>query len=812
MEESTIPFRPVEIQLGAESYYVAPEKSVTVPFAIINHTEAEDYFEISLQGIPTSWILLDMPVIHLGSKERRQSSLVIQAPSNSPLSEGVYPVTLVAIAQTNPEIKSEVRFELNVGAYEPALPVEQDKTPKDGNRIGLSANTLQFTVGPGENLTVPVWIANQGAFADTFYITLEGIPANWVVSSLPTVRLLPGENREVGIVIRPPLIPSSRAGRHAFIIRANSQTFPGQTAEIAATMTIAAFSQFTTDLTPRRMDAGQTARLRIFNLGNIQETFSVRWRNIQDDLEFLPSRSGAIQVAPGESAVVDFAVSPRNPNWVGGTTFLSYSLIVQSTEGETQTHTGEIINRSLIPVWVLPALLLFCMTAVCGVGFLWNWNQTRLTRATQTAQVSIALVSAQTATAAQMAVLSATGAAVTQTAEVHAATVTQEVVDALTAGAPTATLAPTATALPTDTPAPTFTQAIATFTRIPPSSTPTLRSQTSAPLIQTQTNTPVPPTPTRTFTPVPPMPTSTPIPPTSTATPVPPTATFTLPAPTNTATLLALPVTGQQLITFASDQVGRPQLYVLNTAQNTIQRLSNDPGADTQPAYSPDGKRIAFTSTRDGNKEIYLMNADGTNPVNLTQDPAQDSYPAWSPDGNQIAFTSDRDGNNDIFIMNVDGTNPQNLTQDPANDYKPAWYETGKSAKSTSSILFTSDRDKNLEIYSMQADGSGVTNLTQNPADDSLPAVPFQGGKIAFVSNRAGNNDIYGMNEDGSKQTAITQDPANDTMPVWSPDGKWVAFSSDRTGHQDIYLVQADGKHLTPVTQGPNDQLSPAWK
>ena len=60
-----------------------------------------------------------------------------------------------------------------------------------------------------------------------------------------------------------------------------------------------------------------------------------------------------------------------------------------------------------------------------------------------------------------------------------------------------------------------------------------------------------------------------------------------------------------------------------------VRRLTDSPGLDEGPEFSPDGTKIAFSSARDGQQEIYVMNADGSNPRELTDNPARDESPDW---------------------------------------------------------------------------------------------------------------------------------------------------------------------------------------
>ena len=152
-------------------------------------------------------------------------------------------------------------------------------------------------------------------------------------------------------------------------------------------------------------------------------------------------------------------------------------------------------------------------------------------------------------------------------------------------------------------------------------------------------------------------------------------------------------------------------------------QLTDHRATDSNPNWSPvidptpiAAGRIAFGSDRDGNEEIYLMNADGSGLIRLTDDPGRDGNPSWSPDGERIAFHSNRDGNWNVYVMNADGSGVTRLTDNSAGGSSPSWSPDGGR------IAFESDRDGgNWETYVMNADGSGVTPAHRQPRDRLVP-------------------------------------------------------------------------------------------
>ena len=231
--------------------------------------------------------------------------------------------------------------------------------------------------------------------------------------------------------------------------------------------------------------------------------------------------------------------------------------------------------------------------------------------------------------------------------------------------------------------------------------------------------------------------------------------------------------------------------------------------------------KIAFESNRDG--AIYVMNADGSNPTRLTDSNfVREINPAWSPDGTKIAFCSDKDGEVRIFVKDVyDAKPPTPLTNNLYEELEPAWSPDGTK------IAFTCARGViwpygTEDICVMYADGDAggtkpPTLLTNGPAhkqtinpmwENRDPTWSPDGTKIAFSSDRDGNREIYVMGADGSNPTRLTNNLYDDYVPAWSPDGTKIAFTSSG----GIYVMNPDGSEQTRLTYNLETSGSdPAW-
>jgi len=258
-------------------------------------------------------------------------------------------------------------------------------------------------------------------------------------------------------------------------------------------------------------------------------------------------------------------------------------------------------------------------------------------------------------------------------------------------------------------------------------------------------------------------------------------------------------------------------IWVMSADGTRQVQLTSGAAADTQPAWSPDGSRIAFARSPGGCcSDIYVMDADGTNVTQVTTGPDPDNAPTWSPDGTQLAFHSLRGANYDVYKVNVNGTGETRLTTDSAFDWEPDWSPDGTK------IAFASTRSGGRDdVYTMSTTGTGVTRLTAHPATDTSPAWSPDGSRLAYQSSRSGNMDVYTMaSADGSGRVQVTSGPNGEGGATWAPDGTQLAFYDsvildpnvpEPPVENDVYRVNADGTQRARVTTATTHDTAPDW-
>src|SRR6185503_12451558 len=124
---------------------------------------------------------------------------------------------------------------------------------------------------------------------------------------------------------------------------------------------------------------------------------------------------------------------------------------------------------------------------------------------------------------------------------------------------------------------------------------------------------------------------------------------------------------------------GNSEIYVMNADGSNAIRLTNDPGFDIQPRWSPDGTRLNFMhSPGPGTSyQVYLMNADGSNLVQLTQLPYGHNGGSWSPDGSRLVTVQVQNGGSDLVVTSPTPGAPFRILKSLCCPEGPAWSPRG---------------------------------------------------------------------------------------------------------------------------------------
>jgi TolB protein len=221
------------------------------------------------------------------------------------------------------------------------------------------------------------------------------------------------------------------------------------------------------------------------------------------------------------------------------------------------------------------------------------------------------------------------------------------------------------------------------------------------------------------------------------------------------------------VIAYTSYKTGYPDIILQSLRDARMPQMPAKGSPEVQnylPAWSPDGTRLAFMSTRDGggNSEIYVVNRDGTGLRRITNHPGADSTPTWSPTGQQIAFTSDRSGAPQVYIVNIDGTGIQRIDCDSSWCDRATW-----SPAPLNEIAYASRSGAGFDIRIFDFQSRSSRTITDGIGSNESPSFAPNGRHLAFASDRSGRHQIYTIARDGTGLRQITKAGTN-RFPSWS--------------------------------------------
>ena len=235
----------------------------------------------------------------------------------------------------------------------------------------------------------------------------------------------------------------------------------------------------------------------------------------------------------------------------------------------------------------------------------------------------------------------------------------------------------------------------------------------------------------------------------------------------------------------------------------TVILQSTDP--IMSPAWSPDSRRLAYVSFENDRSSIWVQTLRTGNRIQVSNKPGINGAPSFSPDGKQLALTlGGIDGNLDIHVLDLATRQTRRLTTHRAIDTEGSWSPDGRY------IYFTSDRSGGPQVYRVPAAGGTPERVTFEGSYNARPRLSPDGKRLAVVHLDRGAYRIAVMDVK-SKELLVVSAGQQDESPSFAPNSDTLIYATRQARNGVLETVTADGLIRQRVSSGQGDVREPVW-
>jgi TolB protein len=209
------------------------------------------------------------------------------------------------------------------------------------------------------------------------------------------------------------------------------------------------------------------------------------------------------------------------------------------------------------------------------------------------------------------------------------------------------------------------------------------------------------------------------------------------------------------------------RLFKVDANSGKAEAIKTPTAGIVDAVVSPDGKQIAYSvsmaSSSDRN-DLWLLDLANDTTQKITAMPGLQHEPAWSADGKTLYFLSGQGGpTHDIWQVDIASRSTTQLTVNDLFHFDIAVRDDG-------AIAYSSNRGGHYDLWLMRKDGK-PERLTDDAALDARPSWSADGQRLVFESTREGASDLWTYDLSSKAFTRITRMPGGARMPVWAPAG-----------------------------------------